>query len=134
MLYIENKTKAVHVLKAWGYKDLRIIPGMNEVPLEKEDLDRMMSSKAIQGKFDEKFLVMVRETDLTGEQLEQAKEARKKNDKLNQAKQVIGKKAPSQKANNQKLLDQEKTISEKDKQIKDLEKKLAKAEKAAKKD
>lgn len=127
MLFIKNTSDAVRVIKAWGYKDIRMLPGMNQVPIEMEDLDRMKTAKAVKGLFDSKILKVVDETKLSPKDLKEAKEARAKNDTLNKAKKIHGQGTPAQAEAQQRLIDQEKTIAELKKELEKLKKQKVKA-------
>lgn len=81
-IYIKNNTNAVKCMKASGMPNLRLLPGMNEIDLESEDLDQYFKTdiaKAIR----KESLSVVNEDDLTADDKESGAKAKAKNDELN---------------------------------------------------
>lgn len=89
MIVIENKTKAVKVLKTMGLPTLRLFPGMNHTDLDEKTLKLHQASKVNAAVFKESLRVLGVK-DLSTEENETAAAAKKKNDKLNVGKPVAG--------------------------------------------
>lgn len=110
-MVINNITKAVIVLKAAGMPNLRLFPGYNTV--KEAGLKKYFTSLA--AKAHQKInLIIVESEVLTAEDKIQADKAEEKNARLNKAQRVI-------KTQNEKLASDDKTISDQEKIIKELQ-------------
>ena len=108
-MIINNKTKAVIVLKAIGMPNLRLFPGYNTV--EEEGLDKYFQSKAALAQ-QKDSLSVVKSEDVTTEEKKLADKAKVKNARLNKAQRVV-------KAQNETLAKNDKTISAQAKLLED---------------
>lgn len=107
-MIINNKTKAVIVLKAIGLPNLRLFPGYNTV--EEKGLDKYFQSKAALAQ-QKTNLAVVKSEDATTEEKKLADKAKEKNVRLNKAQRVV-------KAQNETLAKNDKTISAQEKKLK----------------
>jgi hypothetical protein len=113
-MIINNKTKAVIVLKAAEMPVLRLFPGHNTV--EEKGLNKYFDNNAAAQGQREMNLSVVDSSGLTQEMKEQADKAKEKNDALNKAQRII-KKNKQDLAANQQTIDDQSAIIEQQAQI-----------------
>jgi len=108
-MIINNKTKAVIVLKAVGMQNLRLFPGYNTV--EEKGLDKYFQNKAALA-HQKMNLDVVKTESITAEEKKLANKAKEKNARLNKAQRVV-------KAQNETLAKNDKTITAQEKELKE---------------
>lgn len=96
MVYVQNTTKSVRVLKATGRPPLRLMPGFNQIENKKVLDDYVKSNVAAEAFFETGDLVVRKEVSPDDEK--EGMDAKEKNDKLNKAYRVL-------EATNKKLIE-----------------------------
>lgn len=109
MIIINNKLKAVVVLKAVGMPNLRLFPGYNTV--NEKGIKNYFTNKAAIAHQKDNLLVVKTES-VSAEDKIQADKAKEKNDQLNRAQRVI-------KLQNEKLEKGDRVIKEQQSQLTD---------------
>lgn len=116
-MIINNKTKAVIVLKAVEMPVLRLFPGHNTV--EEKGLNKYFDGNpAAEGQRDTN-LSIVNPDGLTQEMKEKADKAKEKNDALNKANRIIKAAKKGLKVNEQTIADQQSLIEQQAQALKD---------------
>jgi len=109
-MIINNKTKAVIVLKAVEMPVLRLFPGHNTV--EQKGLDKYFDGNPAAEGQRERNLSIVNPDGLTQEMKEKADKAKEKNDALNKANRIIKAAKKGLKINEQTIADQNSLIDQ----------------------
>ena len=125
-MIINNKTKAVIVLKAIGMPNLRLFPGYNTV--EEEGLDKYFQSKAAMAQ-QKMNLSVVKSDEATVEEKKMADKAKEKNARLNKAQRVVKAQNETLVKNDKTITSQAKLIIEQNNNIKELQAGLERLEK-----
>lgn len=124
MFTLQNRSESVKVLKAYGMKTLRVIPGFNYVECTEDELNEYRKSTVNKAIIKESIRII--NDPLTEENKREAQKALELNEKLNKSQLVIDKQ-------NKQILQKDKNNDDQAAMIKVLMEKVEELEKLTKK-